>query len=121
VDEVTKLLNFTIYFDEKTNRIKRIFVHSVWCDYNCRNCPHESLCDRIHDAIVAAETARCSDCAFLAIRTNRVWCGLTGEHVDLNRQACGSFRHPRDVTAEEIAELDSKPWNRNGRKKWERR
>jgi len=59
VDEVTKLLNFTIYFDEKTNRIKRIFVHSAWCDYNCINCPQKSLCDRIHDAIVAAETAMC--------------------------------------------------------------
>ena len=54
VDGVAKLLNFTIYF-EKTNRIKRIFVHSAWCDYNCINCSQKTLCDRIHDAIVAAE------------------------------------------------------------------
>ena len=110
---MTKLLNFTIYFDEKTNRIKRVAVHSEWC-YNCKNCPHESLCDRIHNAIVALD-ARCSDCAFIAIKANRVWCGLTGEITDLNRPACKNFRHPKDVTVEEIRKLDSKPWNRNWR------
>jgi len=111
-----KILNFTIYFDEKTNRIRRIFVHSAWCDYNCENCPHKSLCDRIHDAIEVLETPRCSDCAFVAIKAGRVWCGLTCEITNLNRQACKNFRHPKDVTAEEIAELNSKPWNRNGKK-----
>ena len=103
-----KIFNFTIYFDEKTHQIKRIVVHSEWCDYNCKNCPHESFCDRIHDAIVSSE-ARCSDCAFIATKAGRIWCGITGERVDPNRQACGNLKRPEDMTAEEIAELNSKP------------
>jgi len=87
-------------------------VHSGWCDYNCKNYSHESLCDRIHDAIVAAETARRSDCAFMVIRVNGIWCGITGECVDPNRQVCKNFKNfkrPEDMTVEEIAELNSKP------------
>jgi len=112
-----KTLNFTVYFDEKTNRIKRIFVHSAWCDYNCENCPHETLCDRIHDAICDAICdAHCSDCAFMAIKANRIWCRLTGEVTNLNRPACKNFRHPKDVIADELAVLNKMPWNRNGKK-----
>ena len=119
---MTKLLNFTIYFDEKTNRIKRIFVHSAWCDYNCENCPHESLCDRIHNAIeasIVASEVGCSDCVFII-----GICGLTSEDVQFKRTSMQEFQESQGNGSQRDRKLirglnsrwnrDRKERNRNG-------
>ena len=49
------VLNFSVYFDGKTHRIKRIVAHAEWCDYECESCPHEKFCERVYKAIEEVE------------------------------------------------------------------
>lgn len=58
---------------------------------------------------------RCIDCAFIAVKAGKIWCGVSGEDLteNPNRPACDDkFKTPSQITVEDIERLKTLPWNK---------